>query len=972
MLFGVEVRAQLVPDDQWFTIETEHFRVHFTRPLEAEARRGAVNAERAFAQLATELQPPRGKVDLVIADNVDYVNGYATPYPSNRIVVFAHPPVDAPGLRNYDDWSALVITHELAHIFHLDRAGGFWRVGRSIFGRHPALFPNAFLPAWVIEGLAVYYESRITGAGRLEGAEHYMVARAAAEAGRVPRLGELSRSTSRFPGGETVYTYGGFVFDHLSRTRGPQTVGRFVDVTSSALFPLGLNARAKKAFGISFDNAWQQWSDSLTLIAGGAAEPLPAWSELTSEGRYAAFPRWIGDTAIMYVASTGREVTAAYSVTLDGRITRRGRRNGLGANVPLRDGGILFSQPDYTDPFHVRNDLYVDRSGRETRLTHGARVSAADARGDGAIVAVQGIPGSTRLVRVSIDGRAITPITAGDGENQWGEPRWSPGGDEIAAIRVKRGGVSELVVLDTLGNVHAVRVSERAIVASPSWGQSGTIFYTSNRTGATQAYISGYSGRNSAARPGQAVRLSDASTGLLNPEPSPGGEKLAALHFRHDGYHIGVAPLPRLASGHRELDDVASPRAGCLNCRLAARIVPPVSLTELGPARPYSAWQSLVPRYWEPLFEGTTETGSLFGAATSGNDIVGRHSYYVQAQHNVKYHETHGFAAYQYGGFGQPFLNFSAEQTWEHFPVFSQERKEVGDLAREARIFGLSATFSRPRLRTFATFSTGGEIETRAYETNPGTLIGRLPALFGERRSYPSVFASGSWSNAKRPSLSISREDGVGLSATTRQRWERGNAGSASRSLVGVAGGYRSLDLPGFAHHVIAARAAAGIADDRAISAFSAGGLSGSTLEVLAGVDVGNERRTFGVRGFPPSAEQGIRAFAGSLEYRAPIAAPSRRIPYVPLLFDRISAAAFADAGRAYCPSSADEETGVCGGVTRAGPWLASLGGEVNLDTALQYDIPARFRLGFAVPVASREAGRARAFSAYLTVGSSF
>jgi hypothetical protein len=44
----------------------------FHPSLEEMARRTAPNAERAFALLSRELVAPRGKVDLVIADNVDY------------------------------------------------------------------------------------------------------------------------------------------------------------------------------------------------------------------------------------------------------------------------------------------------------------------------------------------------------------------------------------------------------------------------------------------------------------------------------------------------------------------------------------------------------------------------------------------------------------------------------------------------------------------------------------------------------------------------------------------------------------------------------------------------------------------------------------------------------------------------------------------------------------------------------------
>ncbi|MFL5524677.1 MAG: peptidase S9, partial [Gemmatimonadaceae bacterium] len=94
LVFGAAGTAgsQLPPNDNWRTIHTQHFRVHFTPPLEDEARRAAVNAERAYSQLSAELGPPRGTIDLVVSDNVDYVNGYATPFPSNRIVVYAHPP----------------------------------------------------------------------------------------------------------------------------------------------------------------------------------------------------------------------------------------------------------------------------------------------------------------------------------------------------------------------------------------------------------------------------------------------------------------------------------------------------------------------------------------------------------------------------------------------------------------------------------------------------------------------------------------------------------------------------------------------------------------------------------------------------------------------------------------------------------------------------------------------------------------
>ena len=866
-------------------------------------------------------------------------------------------------MRNYDDWSRLVITHELAHIFHLDRADGIWRFGRSVLGRHPALFPNGYQPSWVIEGLAVYYESRITGAGRLEGSEHYMIARAAAEARRVPRIGELSRGTSRFPGGEVVYAYGGQIFDYLSRTRGPETVPRFLDVTSKVLLPLSLNRKAKRAFGISFENAWRDWRDSLVGAAGTARDPIPGWHDLTREGRNVEFPRWLGDSAILYSAATGREVPAAYTVSLGGMVQRLGGRNGLAANAIMPDGSILFSQPDYISPFHFRTDLYVEKDGDQRRLTRGARLSHPDVRGDGEIVAVQSLPGTTQIVRVARDGSRVRAIAPGTEETQWSEPRWAPDGHTIAAVRILRGGTSEIVLLDSLGTVAAILASERASVASPSWSRDGSrIFYTSTRSGSAQVYTVPLTG---SMRPSPGSRLSDASTGVFNPELSPDGRLLAALSFRFDGYHVGYAPIA--AATAAPVIPGRGPRADCPTCRLpdTVRVLQP---SALGPARSYSALRSLAPKYWEPIAGGSSGAGSTFGVASSGEDIIGRHGWYAEYDFNTKHRVSEMFGAYTYAGLGQPYLGFSASQEWEHFRVTDADGDEVGELARRARIAGLTATVVRPRARTSASLSAGADLESRTYSTSPDTLLPRLSETFSRTRRYPSVFVSAGWSNTRRPALAISREDGIAVSASVRQRWESGDFESASRSVVGVAQAYKSLDLPGFAHHVIALRGAAGLADRRAISTFSAGGLSGGSLDVFGGLSIGEVRRNFGVRGFPPSAEQGTRAFAGTLEYRLPIAAPSRRVRFIPLLFDKISASGFAEGGRAYCPAGAG---GVCE-VDRGGPWLASLGGEIDLDTAVQYDFPTRFRLGFAVPVSGRDATGAKPVSVYFTVGSAF
>ena len=130
-------QAQPAPWHRWRTLETEHFRVHVRAGLEREGRVAASAAERAYDQLSGELARPRGRIELVLSDDADYANGFASVVPTNRIVLFTTPPIQNAGLRLNEDWIALVVTHELTHVFHLDRTRGIWSAAQRVFGRAP-------------------------------------------------------------------------------------------------------------------------------------------------------------------------------------------------------------------------------------------------------------------------------------------------------------------------------------------------------------------------------------------------------------------------------------------------------------------------------------------------------------------------------------------------------------------------------------------------------------------------------------------------------------------------------------------------------------------------------------------------------------------------------------------------------------------------------------------------------------------
>lgn len=939
----LSARAQLVPHDPWRTIATEHFRVHFTPPLEEAARRAAAQAEVAWKELSSELRPPHGVVDLVIADNVDFTNGYATPFPTNRIVIYASPPTASRSLRYYDDWSELVITHELVHIFHLDRSAGWWGAARKLFGRAPIFMPNFYVPTWVTEGLAVYYESRLTGAGRVRGTQHEMVARASALAKDVPPPSEWSAATARYPWGEIPYAFGSLFFDYLARTRGADKVPEFIERTSRFPIPFFLGRASRGAFGISFADAFREWRDTLTrAVAGAPPVPIAGWRDLTREGRLALTPRWSSDSALVFAAVPGKEVPGVYRVDTAGHVARLARRNGTDVNIPLPDGGLLFAQLEFTSPWHIRSDLWLERAGQARRLTSEARLAEPDARADGAIVAVQGAPATNRLVRVTMEG-VVTPLTPAHPDTQWAEPRWSPRGDRIAAVRWTHGGFGDVVVLDTMGVLLARVTNDRAVDAAPSWSSDGRwIFFSSDRTGVTELYAvpADSLGADGALNAPLVRRLSSATTGLFEPEPSPNGDRLAAVHYRDDGYHVGIAPLDTTG-----LD--RPPTAERFAATPDARVEPSDR-----PARRYSPLRTLLPRYWLPTIGESSRGATTIGGFTSAMDIVGRHFWAVEAEWSPQDRELWGTVEWEWNGLGIPLVDVVASQSWDAFRIVDRDNNRVGDLLERSRDIAVGLTLPRPRVRTYSSLTVGGDYEWLRYTSDPAPVIDRLTFSRGRSPSFRGAYVSAGWSNARRPPLAISLENGIQLGAFARQRWIAGESRPWSKEGLGVLSMYKSLDLPGYAHHVLAARVAGGWSDGIAPEVYSVGGESGSRVEVLPGVRAGT-RRTFGVRGWAPDSRAGTRALATSVEWRFPISLTTRGAG--PLFFDRLSGTVFADAGAGWSP--------------RPVAWIASAGAELGLDIAWLYDDAYRLRFGAARPVAGSGRGKG---SVYLLLGSSF
>ncbi|HEX2778554.1 MAG TPA: hypothetical protein VHM30_03575 [Gemmatimonadaceae bacterium] len=960
------------PDLHWRTLATTHFRVHFTARTEEVARHAATSAEWAYDALARELVPPRGLIELVVSDDVDFSNGFTTTFPTNRIVIYTQPPVDEPSLRDYDDWITLVVTHELTHVFHLDRVRGFWAAMQLVFGRNPYLFPANYEPRWVAEGLAVYFESRVTGAGRIVGTGHRAVARAAAAGGRSPRLGDLSVARTSFPGGGGVYVFGSLVFDELARTRGAAGIRRYIEYTSAYILPFQLNRTAHAAFGESFSTALKAVNDSAARMIVPQYETLGTWRLLASGFDAMRAPRLQGE-AIVFGADRGKEMPGAYRVDTTGALQRIGRRTTAGVNDPLPDGGILTAQLEFTSPYEIRSDLYVQRGRRLHRLTNGARLDAPDARADGEIVAVQSITGTTVLARVSRDGRTIRPITSAAPDTQWTQPRWSPDGHAIAAVKLVRGRRSQIVVLDSLGaQLALVADEEGSVSASPAWTDDGqSILFTSDRSGRSELYV----GRVRWGRTLEALdsifRLSSTNTALADPleltPPGPAGlRRLAVAELRANGWALGTG----LSGGATAIEFARKPTVGG---------EPPVGGEPARPklpmgrdssaSHPYHAFRQLLPRYWLPIAYNTDDSTLVLGAATSGNDVLGRHSYYASAEASTRWQEYGGAFSYEWAGLGMPLLDVGASQAWEGAGIVVDKATQatLGYVRRRTRTMSGGLRWSRPRTRYALAASALGGVETRDYTTHPFELRDVLSNTSLDRtHRRPFVLGALAGSNVQSPRRSISVEDGLSAYGSGERLWDRDERAGGHTRLVGSLAGYKSLDLPGYAHHVLALRVAGGWTDSEDGRELSVGGVP-SDFATIGATSIGGTS-DFPMRGFIDGALSGTRALVGSLEYRAPLLIPARGATL--LFLDRTSVSLFADAATAWCGDST-AVTDCASGTKPVSP-LVSVGGELVLDLAIFYDLPLTVRVGAAKALGAFAKSPLTSNGVYVGIGRSF
>jgi Tol biopolymer transport system component len=895
------------PRLRFHALRAPHFTIYYHQGEAQLAQRLADVAEDVREDLSrqTGLDAP-AHVHVVLVDQSDVANGWSTPVPYDLIEIAAAPPAPSSFLGHEDDWLRLVFAHEFAHVLHLDRTGGLMKGLRHLLGRHPATFPNLFVPGWQVEGFATWAESAVTGSGRNYAADVRSAIRATA-ASRAMSIDRAGGGLDAWPSGHAAYFFGGRFYERLADQKSAAAIGDWARRSARRLPYFGSGA-FRGVFGESPQRAWKAAFSAPPLDGAPVArEPR----RLTWDGFVVSGPRVIRTSR-----AAGLPIDAVYYSTQGPHRFPEIRRVALGGtasapvtsrytgNVLSSDGRwLFFDQLEYDGAVALVSDLYAfDVDGGHTlRLSHGQRLTDPDVSPGGSqLVAVRAVAEERRMVLwpVSRDSGG-RPVLANGLERPIGisgcvyaTPRWSPDGARIVAVRQCAGSLPAIVLLDADGNgERLVTPDGRTRNITPAWSPDGhAILFASDRED-HRFKIYGIDAAADGPPANGPVVLVDAPGGAIWPDVAPDGGTVVFTSLTADGYDVFAAPLPVRADRGSSPAGSPGPPSPSVAGQDPERARPAHSGRPSPPpadAGAYSPWRTLVPRAWLPIAFVDGERLDV-GGTVGASDALGYHAYQFSASWRAASEAVDV-------GFGGPAVQWSAWYSYNRWrPAFVLSASDTIDTVTvgtgvpgvvrtsDERTRELFAGVVVPwrRVRVIQNWFAGVDAETR-----------RLPQAAGVAdRRRNGLRLGWNLSNAHTFGYSISPERGVRLGMTLERVLPELGADGQATSFTADGRAY----LPALGRHdVVAIHAAVGASTGDAASRrrFSLG------EAVIPESALSFGRHSLGLlRGPGPDAFGGSSLLVANLDYRFPLWRVERGVRTWPFFVRDVHGALFYDIG---------------------------------------------------------------------------
>lgn len=623
-LFLIAERAEpaifIPPELRWFTIETEHFYIHYHSGLEEVAKGASLDFERIDALLRSFIPDiHKGKTHVVLTYFTDLSNGFATPFPQRTIYLFLTPPSPDSSLIYNANWIRTLFIHEYSHIIQLERAGGVPSVVRKIFGR--VYFPNIFLPYFFIEGYATWSETRFTATGRHKSSYYEMLLRIAFLAEDVGELEDFSIPFPvRWPFGEIPYLYGSSFIGYVGEVYGEECVEKFNIQYARNAIPFLLNSSMKTACGKTVKELWREWKGFMKSKYEGVRnkvyeEGLMEGRRITRLGRMTRGVRFYSDDELVFASWGMEEYPSINRLSLStGKIKKISTIN-YNFFLSVYGGDIYFSDTEFRKGFWELNDIYVIRNDKKKRLTSGLRGFSPEASPQGIWFIKRGPEGSA-LCNLGEKGKEGECIYTTDGYIL--SFRFDRSYTRAVLSEQRTGGNIDILLLDISSGRVEELTSDRAVDLYPLFSADGRfVLFSSDRNGIPNIYAKDII-------TGEEFMVTNLLGGAFEMDISPDGNLIAYVGYTKDGFDIFLMrydpSLWRKVETMKEEGSTVRERAF------------PVEVEK----KEYAGWRYFYPRFWLPWIYYSGETGLFTQVKTGGTDPLFKHIYMLDGYYQWK------------------------------------------------------------------------------------------------------------------------------------------------------------------------------------------------------------------------------------------------------------------------------------------------------------------------------------------------
>ena len=880
------------PSLKWQAIETQNFHIYFHQNEQEIAQECTEIAEDVYKKLLDSLGwEPKRKISIVIADNNDEANGFATSFPDNAIYIAPFPPSPMILGSRFTNWLRFVIVHEYTHIVHLDMVSGSPGFIRKVFGRVPSVgFPNQLQPLWLIEGLAVYEETNLTEGGRGKEPLFDMILRMAVMEDRINSLDQINTpSLQTFPGGIAPYLYGDSICQYIAEKYGENKLKEIAHNYSRSLpylfvfghllecanINMNVNKTIKEAIGIDANQLFTDWKKELKKRY---AKKIPTEAtkskELTHRGYFISNPTWSPDGKYIAYSETNNERYPCLRImkkdgTSDKKIVECKFASDGFSFSPIKDE-IIYSELVCHRNFSVYSRLFIYNKITKKKREFAADIRAKDPsfspNGEKIIFVANKAGGGNNIATIGITDGVLTYLTNHKDRVQYYSPVFSPDGSRIAFSRWENG-FQDIWLADANGQNITPIIQDTAMDINPSWSPDGKyILFSSDRSGIFNLYAFSVKEK-------ELYQITDVAGGAFDPCVSPDGKEIAFVSYSSRGYDIHLMDMN--TTNWRKIPfEITS-----------SEIKPPVSQKASNyQPESYNPLPTLFPRFWIPLIAVTqtvysdgkrseTSLGGL-GFATLSWDVLHKHYLHLFSIYDIENKKI------QYS------LTYKNDQL---YPT-------IGIGLTEKGINWTALTFPIKTIRSEQAVS-----------------------LIGFQGGFETAW---NYTNAQKYGFSISPTDGRSLSFSYKK--EEKTWGNSLNNNEFIVDWKEYLGLP-FKNQVIGFRLAGAISDEQIFL----GGEFG-TQDMVIG------ETSFPIRGYEDDRFSGNKALAGSIEYRFPIKNIERGQRVFPIFFDRLHGSIFVDYGNVW--GNTTQEKGIKLGA----------GSELMLNTHQLYSIPWTSRIGIA------------------------